>query len=197
MMERRKAEMRRRRRRKQDVDLNDSDELIAEVIGQMRAAAEEDQRLCNDSQPATTKLTLLPVVVSVLQKADLQDALVDSGILTAITCWLAPLPDKSLPALPIRLAMLKALASLPTLDADQLKSSGIGKAVMYLYKHPKESRENKEKCGRLINDWSRPIFNLKSDYSSLSKEERQERDYANLQVSFPHFKCLRFAYCNM
>ena len=30
------------------------------------------------------------------------------------------------------------------------------------------------------DEWSRPIFQLTSNYSSMSKEEREERDYEHL-----------------
>ena len=57
----------------------------------------------------------------------------------------------------------------------------MGKAVMFLFKHPKEVKENKKKLEILINNWSRPIFNLDGIFKQLTKEDRQERDMEHVQ----------------
>ncbi|ESP04807.1 hypothetical protein LOTGIDRAFT_109394, partial [Lottia gigantea] len=178
MLERTREEKARQRRKRKDCDLiNDNDDLVFDMIKNMKIAAEEDRGLNNKRQAATKKIKILPFILSQLKKSDLHTAFLDAGILSAITEWLAPLPDKSLPHLMIRESLLNILSQFPPSNPESLKSSGIGKAVMYLYKHPKETRKNRELAGKIINEWSRPIFNLTCNFKNLTKEERAQRDY--------------------
>lgn len=83
-----KAEKRRGNRRRGgkngDVDLAgpDSDQFVAQLIGQMKIATEEDRVFNKNRQPATAKLRLLPIVEQQLCRADLTEIFLDNGILT-------------------------------------------------------------------------------------------------------------------
>lgn len=165
------------RRRNQDSEaITNCDNMIANLIAEMKAAAAEDRAANEHNEPALRKLKMLPLVMNVLVKADLHSTMMELGMLGAIAEWLAPLPDRSLPNIKIREELIGILQELGEINVDYLKSSGIGKAVMYLYKHSKEMKSNKEKLEKLIHNWSRPIFNLDNNFKGLSKEERQQRD---------------------
>lgn len=177
MMAKRKEQNARNRKRRNTDLINDSDDFIAHLLSQMKQAAEEDFELNRDRKAATRKMKLLPSVQAYLRKIDLRESFLDSGVLGIIADWLTRLPDGSLPNLQVRETMLKILLEMNIMDVDRLKSSGIGKAVMYLFKHPKETKDNKRKASQLIMNWSRPIFNCETDYQSISKEDREQRDY--------------------
>ncbi|XP_016148284.1 protein IWS1 homolog isoform X2 [Sinocyclocheilus grahami] len=177
MLARKKAQSgKRRRNRDGGTFISDADDVVSAMITKMTEAAEEDRTLNSQKKPALKKLMLLPTVVMHLKKQDLKDTFIDSGVMLAIKEWISPLPDKSLPALKIREELLKILQELPSVSQETLKLSGIGRAVMYLYKHPKESRPNKDLALKLINEWSRPIFGLSSNYKGMTREEREQRD---------------------
>ena len=95
--------------------------------------------------------------------------LIENGVMSAIADWISPLPDKSLPSLNIRMELLRVLKMYTNVSAETLKHSGIGKAVMLLYKHPKEVRGNKVFCNvKVLNFWE--IFftgNLPRAYRTL------------------------------
>nr|XP_046153801.1 protein IWS1 homolog isoform X2 [Oncorhynchus gorbuscha] len=157
MLARKKAQSgKRRRNRDGGTFISDADDVVSAMITKMTEAAEVKFR------PQTVQ--------------DLKETFIDSGVMSAIKEWIGPLPDKSLPALKIREDLLKILQELPSVSQETLKHSGIGRAVMFLYKHPKESRPNKDLALKLINEWSRPIFGLTSNYKGMTREERQQRD---------------------
>ncbi|XP_031428987.1 protein IWS1 homolog isoform X4 [Clupea harengus] len=177
MLAKKKAQNRKRRRNRDGgTFISDADDVVSAMITKMTEAAEEDRTLNSQKKPALKKLTLLPTVVMHLKKQDLKETFIDSGVMSAIKEWIGPLPDKSLPALKIRQELLKILQELPSVSQETLKHSGIGRAVMFLYKHPKESRFNKNLALKLINEWSRPIFGLSSNYKVMTREEREQRD---------------------
>ncbi|MFH4982937.1 hypothetical protein AB6A40_009646 [Gnathostoma spinigerum] len=182
MLREKKAERRKKRRRRRDgsIDLqSDADENIKMLVEAMKAAAKDDRHSNMERKPALQKRKMLHFVKAQLIKKDLQEALIDNGMMSAVSEWLAPLPDKSLPALEIRTELLRLLEAFP-LEQSVLKQSGLGRAVMLLYKHPREIRENKVVAQKLITEWARPIFQLDSDYRSMTKDEREQRDYAQI-----------------
>jgi len=161
------------RKKKKDIDTNKLNERHDFLIHNMEEAYEEDKRLNQAQQPAYSKIKLLPEVERELKIKDKEntDSLLGRDILPVLRKWLEPLPDKSLPNVKIREVLLEYLERTQV-EREQLKNSGIGKAVMFLWKHPGETPKNKKIAQKIIEEWSRPIFGLSANYSDL-------RNYSN------------------
>lgn len=183
MLKKNQAEKRRKNRRKNvdSEELNEMDNKISMIISEMKNVAAEDRAANEKSLTTLQKIKMLPNVINMLQKSEYHATMIELGVLGAIAEWLAPLPDRSLPNISIRDQLIDALRDFGEINVDYLKSSGVGKAVMFLYKHSKETKSNKQKLEKLINNWARPIFNLDSNFKQLTKEERQERDMEHIK----------------
>ncbi|XP_053667424.1 protein IWS1 homolog A-like [Anopheles marshallii] len=179
MTARKKAENAHRRKRNHDGDTYDSEALMA-LLDQMKQAAIQDRQLNLDGKPATKKIAILHKVMKQLIKKDLQPILLSHNVLHVLAEWISPLPNKALPCLQIRQCILKLLADFPSIETPYLKQSGIGKAVMYLYKHPKEIKANRAQASVLISRWFRSVYNISTDFNGMSRDERRQHDLRQL-----------------
>lgn len=132
----------------------------------MNEACDADIDANKGNRPALSKIKFLPKVQEVLASLTLQTHLIDCGVLHALRKWLEPLPDKTLPNIRIREALLRGLEHLPVSEG-HLQESRIGRIVMFLLKNEAETTANKVLAKKLIDKWSRPVFELSSNWTDL------------------------------
>ncbi|KAJ2725828.1 Transcription factor iws1 [Coemansia sp. Benny D115] len=159
-----------RRRKRTDDDDAAVDEMIVELRKRMRDAAYRDIDDNKDRLPATHKLSMLPDVLQELEKTQLYEAFLDNNIVESIRLWLEPLDDGSLPNLDIQNAMLNILGKLP-IRRDHLRESGIGKIILFMSKCPRISERNRRTCEQFVQQWSRMVLRLSSDYRDKKVKE--------------------------
>ena len=149
----------------------------------MENACRADNEAREYGQPAIHKLKLLPAVNGMLNRNNVQDAVLDpdTNFLQHVKFFLEPLNDGSLPAYNIQRDIFTALTRL-SIEKEALMSSGIGKVVLFYTRSKKPEPAIKRMAEKLLGEWSRPILKRTDDYKKRHIETR-EFDYQ--YVHFP------------
>jgi transcription factor SPN1 len=150
----------------------------------MERACEQDNKAREVGQPAIHKLTILPEVVSLLNRNNAQHAILDpdTNFLQHVKFFLEPLNDGSLPAYNIQREIFSALTNLP-IEKEVLLSSGIGKVVLFYTRSKRPEPGIKRMAERLLGEWSRPILKRTDDYKKRHVETR-DFDYQYVPIFF-------------
>lgn len=158
-----------------------ADAEIEDMRKRMTHAAQMDAICRQEGNPAMNKLKLLPEVLTLLNRNQYMNSLVDPEInlLEAVRFFLEPLDDGSMPAYNIQRDLLTALSKLP-INKDTLIASGIGKVVVFYTKSRRTERRIKVMAENLLAEWTRPILQRSDDYS---KRVFQTADYDPTYVS--------------
>ncbi|KAG9254039.1 transcription factor IWS1 [Emericellopsis atlantica] len=163
-----------RRKKKDEIDLEDEiDDLLAELKIRMEHACQADNEAREQGQPALHKLKLLPDVTGILNRNNVQHAVLDpdTNFLQHVKFFLEPLNDGSLPAYNIQRDIFQALTKL-NIEKETLLSSGIGKVVLFYTRSKKPEASIKRMAERLLGEWSRPILKRTDDYKKRHIETR-------------------------
>ncbi|RDW76640.1 transcription factor SPN1 [Aspergillus mulundensis] len=165
-----------RRARKQDgIDLEQmADAEIEDMRKRMTHAAQMDAINRREGKPAMHKLKMLPEVVSLLNRNQYVNSLVDPEInlLEAVKFFLEPLDDGSLPAYNIQRDLMTALGKLP-INKETLIASGVGKVVVFYTRSKRPEPGIKRMAERLLAEWTRPILQRSDDYSKRVYQEAE------------------------
>lgn len=153
------------------------DEQLVHLKLQMERACQADNAAREAGQPALHKLKLLPEVNAILNRNNVQHAVLDpdTNFLQHVKFFLEPLNDGSLPAYNIQRDIFSALTLL-NVEKEALLSSGIGKVVLFYTRSKKPEPSIKRMAERLLGEWSRPILKRTDDYKKRHVETR-EFDY--------------------
>ncbi|KAL4888747.1 hypothetical protein BDV59DRAFT_187995 [Aspergillus ambiguus] len=170
-----KKPTKRRFRKADGIDLEQmADAEIEDMRKRMTHAAQMDAINRREGKPAMHKLKMLPEVVSLLNRNQYMNSLVDPEInlLEAVKFFLEPLDDGSLPAYNIQRDLMNSLAKLP-INKEALVASGIGKVIVFYTKSKRPEPGIKRMAERLLAEWTRPILQRSDDYSKRVYQEAE------------------------
>lgn len=153
-----KAGSRNSRRRGRGIDLEAAaDEEIRNLARRMAQACQQDNDARQVGRIATHKLAILPEVIELMNRNTIQAQIEDpeSEILTSVRFMLEPADqDAALPNYRIQRELFKILSKL-NLGRDALKSSELGKVVLFYTKSSQPQPEIKRAAEKLIGEWMR------------------------------------------
>lgn len=191
-----------KKRRAHEQTLQDIQATVESFLARMEAAAEGDMDANSRNKPAIQKLRMLPDVQDILSNQNVHNEFLDGGLLGVFKAWIEPMPDGSLPNITVRSAVLKLLAQLP-IDIsyegrkEQLKKSGLGKVVMFLFKLPDETAANRYVLFLHVLDSHTPKFTAFGDLQCILKASKQsDLGVAYHLLKFGTFKRFRWAAVN-
>lgn len=142
-----------------------ADNEIDDMRKRMAEACEKDSIQRQNGQVASHKITLLPEVVELMNRNQLQNQLVDPdiNILEAVRFMLEPSDtDAALPNFQIQRQLFAILSRLP-MTKEALIASGIGKVVGFYTKSRQPEPSIKRQADRLMGEWTRIVLNKRKD----------------------------------
>ena len=141
-------------------DSVEHDDFAMALKGKMELALKRDIQSLSSGKPALERLKLLDQVLQALNRRNVQEILIENGILTLLRFWLEPLKTPSsctLPSASFRKPILDALKTLP-IETAHLRESGLGRIVYFFSKREGELADIRKLAAELVDQWSRPII---------------------------------------
>lgn len=167
------AAVKRMAKKKKEVKkLPELEQEATEFLKSMDEAADADDEAIANRKPAMKKLAMLPRVMDMLAKKDMQRTLLDLDLLSVCKRWVQPLPNGTLGNVTLRKSVFETISVMTGengVNAGDLKRSGFGKVTMALYMHKSETPAMKRLLKSIIDQWSRPIFQKSGDMRDLGK----------------------------
>jgi transcription factor SPN1 len=173
------AVMKMKKKKKQVKGFEELRETASEFVRQMERAASEDELSIAEKRPGLKKLQMLPEVLEMMANKDMTRPLLEENLLIAIKRWIQPGTDGSLGNVTVRFKLLEAVSKMngeSGIDKDDLKKSDFGKLVMLLCQHKMETLEIKKVLKKLIEQWSRLIFDKSGNMRHLEQAHARRRD---------------------
>jgi len=145
-----------------EVDHETAEQMAMNITDAMIKAYNDDVHAYMEKKPAIYKLRMVDEMVEECNKKYIQRFFENVGILQAWECWLRFAPDGALPNIKIRTAIYTILQKLlreRKINYQNLRGTQLGHRLVEAWKHPDETKQNKQQIRELIELIVAPIDN--------------------------------------